>query len=95
MNILKLPKTILNHKYVVLEGEYDLFRLILPNGESFLVEQEELTNYLMRHFNDEVFVDRLLAGIVNFRRVQLFPKQKHFVHIPERSYEPTYRHNFD
>ena len=89
MRQLQLPKTLLTYRYVTIEGEFDTFRLILPNGHSYVVDIEELFDYLMSDFKDEEFVDRVLAGVTNFKRVQLLPKQKHYYHIPkaEESYE--------
>jgi len=85
MRQLRPPKTISGYKYVLIEGESSgyYFKLILPNGNSFNMDIDEIERYLMREFDDEEFIGHLLAGATNFRRVQLLPKYKHYYHVPE------------
>lgn len=84
MRQLRLPKDLKDYKYVVIEGECDIFTMILPNQHSYRFESFELEEYLMRNFDDdEEFVGDVMAGVINFRRVQVLPAQKHFHHCPQ------------
>jgi len=83
MRQLQLPKDLKQYKYVVIEGELGIFKMTLPNEHTYIFEGAELYDYLMRNFNnDEEFVGDVIAGVENFRRVQVLPLQKHFHHIP-------------
>jgi len=82
MRQLHLPKDLKDYKFVVIEGEQGVFRMTLPNEHSYRFESEELYDYLMRNFNNEEFVGDVIAGVENFRRVQVLPAYMAFHHIP-------------
>lgn len=91
MRTLKLPKKLSRFLYVVLEGESDWIRLVIPKKakevDSYVEDSVVMFDYLLAQFDgDEEFVNHLLAGVANFRRVQLFPEKKWFIHIPENNY---------
>jgi len=91
MRTLRLPANLKKFLYVILEGDFEDVRIIIPKMlkevDTYVEDSVVMFDYLLAQFDDdEEFVNHLLAGVANFRRVQLFPTKKWFIHIPENNY---------